>query len=109
MVGNEWDAGVLLDSDAAGLEARKKITEMYLDKLSAESNSKFRVMMKDATGITQNECAIEDLFPVDFYLECVNEAYGSNLIPDDLPTDGSDQLCKRVEFALNSEVAFQRN
>jgi energy-coupling factor transporter ATP-binding protein EcfA2 len=101
MVGNGWDAGVLLDTDGAGEDARKKIKELYLDGLSAEQESKFRVLMiGDAAGIKQNEAAIEDLFPPTFYIECVNDAYGTNITEGDLPKDGSDQVCKRVEAVL---------
>ncbi len=101
MVGNGFDAGVLLDTDEEGEKARKKIKELYLDDLSATQKSKFRVLMlKDAAGIKQNEAAIEDLFPAKFYLECVNEAYGTNLAEADLPDDGSDQICKRIEAVL---------
>ncbi len=101
MVGNEWDAGVLLDSDQAGEDAKKKIKEMYLDTLAEESQKKFRIfMLGDVAGIKQNESAIEDLFPADFYVKCVNDAYGTNIAVSDLPKDGSDQICKRVESVL---------
>lgn len=101
LVGNKLDAAVLLDSDPAGLEAKKKIQELFLKGLSDENESRFRILMLgESAGIKQNEAAIEDLFPVDFFLECVNEAYRISIRESDLPTDGSDQICKRVERVL---------
>ena len=70
LVGQKFDAGVLLDSDKAGEDAKKKIGDLYLKQLAADQ--KFRVfMLKDAAGIKNNEAAIEDIFPVEFYLSCV--------------------------------------
>jgi len=103
MVGNGWDAGVLLDSDDAGLMAKQKISELFLDRLAADQRKKFRVLMLgSAAKSSQNEFAIEDLFPTDFYLACVNEAYGTNLTEADLPVDGSEQIAKRVEAVLKA-------
>lgn len=99
LVGQKFDAGVLLDSDKAGEDAKKKIGDLYLKQLAADQ--KFRVfMLKDAAGIKNNEAAIEDIFPVEFYLSCVNDAYGILIKPVDLPKDGSDQIVKRVETVL---------
>lgn len=101
MVGNRFDACVLLDSDTAGEEAKKKINDLYLKDLAEDSETKFRVLMLgDAVGTGQNEFAIEDMFSTDFYLECVNEAYGTNIEEADLPTGKSDQISKRVEAVL---------
>jgi energy-coupling factor transporter ATP-binding protein EcfA2 len=101
MVGNEFDAGVLLDSDEAGEHAKKRINDQYLKDLAAEKQSKFRILMLgEIVSTGQNEFAIEDLFPVDFYLKCVNNAYGTNIEETELPNDGSDQISKRVEAAL---------
>ena len=101
MVGNHFDAAVLLDTDVAGEDAAKKIRDQFLKDVADESGSRFRILMLgDAVGTSQNEFAIEDLFPADFYIECVNDAHGTNIQESDLPTDGSDQLCKRVDKAL---------
>lgn len=43
-------------------------------------------MLGKAVGSTNAEFAIEDLFPDDFYLSCVNEAYATKLTPADVPT-----------------------
>jgi uncharacterized repeat protein (TIGR03803 family) len=103
LIGQGWDAAVLLDSDGAGEKARKKIKELYLDQLAKES--KFRVfMLGPAAGITtQNESAIEDIFPRDFYLDCVNAAYGISIREADLPVDGSSLIADRVEQVLQQK------
>ena len=101
LVGHEWDAAVLLDSDEEGEKARKKITQLYLK--DAAQQSKFRVLMLGkAAGITKTDAAIEDLFPDDFYLECVNTAYGTSIKIADLPVDGSTMITKRVEQVLKT-------
>jgi hypothetical protein len=100
LVGHEWDAAVLLDSDEEG-EKAQKITELYL-KEGAE-NSKFRILMLGkAAGITKTDSSVEDLLPDEFYLECVNEAYGTSIKLADLPVDGSTMITKRVEHVLKT-------
>jgi hypothetical protein len=101
LVGHQWDAAVLLDSDEAGEKARKKIKELYLKEASQES--RFRVLMLGkAAGISKTDAAIEDLFPDDFYLDCVNTAYGLAIELGDLPVDGSSMITKRVEKVLQT-------
>ncbi|MGH7182705.1 MAG: ATP-dependent nuclease, partial [Nitrospiraceae bacterium] len=74
-IGQKWEAGVLLDTDAAGQEAKKKIDELYLSKIAAEDKGRFRVLMLGNTAdIKKTDASIEDLFPDDFYLQCVNSA-----------------------------------
>jgi predicted ATP-dependent endonuclease of OLD family len=102
LVGQGWDAAVLLDSDGAGEEARKKIKRLYLDHLGR--GAKFRVfMLGQAAGIIQNESSIEDIFPRDFYLDCVNSAYRTAILEADLPVDGSPLICDRVEQVLQQK------
>jgi hypothetical protein len=104
LIGHGWDAGVLLDSDPAGELARKKIGELYPAVLAADS--KFRVfMLGKAAGIRDVDAAIEDIFPPEFYIECVNEAYGIAIRIDDLPSDGSAMITKRVEAVLKAKHA----
>ncbi|MGO8236093.1 ATP-dependent endonuclease [Rhizobium ruizarguesonis] len=102
-IGQKWDAGVLLDSDEAGFAARKKISEMDLKELAANGKKTFRVLMlKEASGIKKTDVAVEDLFPDDFFRECVNRAYGVAIRHEDLPVDGSTLVSKRVESVLRS-------
>lgn len=101
MVGQKLDAAVLLDSDPAGVEAKKKITEQFLKGLSEQNGATFRVLMLgEVADIKRNEAAIEDLFPVSFFLGCVGDAYRIRIDENELPNDGPDQICKRVEVVL---------
>src|ERR1700683_159077 len=100
-VGQAWDAAVLLDSDEAGESAKKKITEQNAAALAGPHRTKFRaLMLKSAAGISKSEAGIEDLFPDEFYLDCVNRSYRLGLKVADLPADGSDMVAARVELAL---------
>tara|TARA_R110002124_G_scaffold74423_11_gene199866 strand:+ start:2093 stop:3919 length:1827 start_codon:yes stop_codon:yes gene_type:complete len=100
-IGQRWDAGVLLDTDAAGHRAHEKINEMNLKAYADETGHEFRVLMLgEAAGVKNTDVAIEDLFPEVWFLECVNRAYGLALKLEDLPKDGSTLIAKRVEIAL---------
>lgn len=100
-IGQRWDAGVLLDTDAAGRQAHEKIKDMNLRAYADETGHEFRVLMLgDAAGVKKTDVAIEDLFPDEWFLNCVNRAYGLALKIEDLPEDGSTLIAKRVEIAL---------
>ncbi len=101
VVGQGWDSGVLLDTDAEGYAAKKKIDELVLKELAQEQKARFRVLMLGkAAGIKKTAAAIEDLFDDQFYIECVNAAFGIAIEDADLPVDGSDMITKRVEAVL---------
>jgi energy-coupling factor transporter ATP-binding protein EcfA2 len=102
IVGMGWDGGVLLDSDDAGTDAGNKIRELYLKDAAEGQRTTFRVLnIAKAAGLKgKNEAAIEDLFPDDFYLDCVNAAYRISIKSEHLPVDGSSMITKRVEAAL---------
>lgn len=100
-VGQGWDSGVLLDTDAEGTAAKKKIAELVLKDLAAEQQARFRVLMlREAAGISKTDAAIEDLFDDQFYIDCANSAFGIAIKAEDLPQDGSDMIIKRVESVL---------
>ena len=100
-IGQRWDAGVLLDTDDAGHQAHEKIKDMNLKTYADETGHDFRVLMLgEAAGVKKTDVAIEDLFPDDWFLGCVNRAYGLALKLEDLPEDGSTLIAKRVEIAL---------
>lgn len=100
-IGQLWDAGVLLDTDEAGHLAHKKIKDMNLKGYADQTGHEFRVLMLDkAAGVKKTDVAIEDLFPDEWFLECVNRAYGLALRLEDLPEDGSTLIAKRVEIAM---------
>jgi hypothetical protein len=43
---------------------------------AASQGTKFRVhMLKTAAGLTSSEARIEDMFPEQFYVNCVNNSY----------------------------------
>jgi hypothetical protein len=100
-VGQRWDAAVLLDSDAAGEAARQKIQALYLPGGATAAGFKV-LMLGQASGVKKNECSIEDLLSDDFYLECVNAAYGLSIRASDLPADGSDMIASRIEAVLRN-------
>jgi predicted ATP-dependent endonuclease of OLD family len=101
MIGHGFDAAVLLDSDEAGNRARTKIKNQREASAHDAGTTAFRViMLGDATNSTKTDVALEDLFEPEFYVECVNEAYGVAIHDDQLPVDGSTQIVKRVEQAL---------
>jgi hypothetical protein len=100
-VGHGWDSGVLLDTDAEGHLAKKKIDGQVLKELAAEQQALFRVLLLgQAAGIRKTDAAIEDLFDDLFYVNCVNTAFGLAIKEEDLPVDGSDMITKRVEAVL---------
>ena len=100
-VGQGWDSGVLLDSDPEGQAAKKKLDELVLKDLAAEQQARFRVLMLgNAAGIRKTDAAIEDLFDDQFYIDCVNTAFGIAIKEEDLPVDGSDMITKRVDTVL---------
>lgn len=100
-IGQRWDSGVLLDTDEAGRQAHEKIKDMNLKAYADETGHEFRVLMLgEAAGVKKTDVAVEDLFPDEWFLECVNRAYGLALRLEDLPKDGSTLIAKRVEIAL---------
>ncbi|MBZ8119823.1 AAA family ATPase [Roseovarius sp. LXJ103] len=100
-IGQRWNAGVLLDTDEAGHQAHEKIKDMNLKAYAEETGHDFRVLMLgEAAGVKKTDVAIEDLFPDEWFLDCVNRAYGLALKLEDLPEDGSTLIAKRVEIAL---------
>ena len=80
-IGQKWDSAVLLDTDSAGITAKKKIDELLLKEVAKDDDINFKILMiKDAAGIKKTDSAIEDLFPDEFYTECVNRAYGLSIL-----------------------------
>lgn len=108
-VGQGWDSGVLFDTDTEGQAAKKKIDELVLRELAAEQRARFRVLMLGkAAGIKKTDVAIEDLFDDEFYIACVNAAFGIAIKEADLPVDGSDMITKRVEPVLVQRYGHEK-
>ena len=102
-IGQNWNAGVLLDTDEAGQKAKIKIDELFVSKLADEKKLRFRtIMLGKAAGSKKIDFAIEDIFPDKFYVDCVNATYGLAIKLEDLPVDGSDMVTKKVEQVLKS-------
>ena len=99
--GQRWDSGVLLDSDPEGQAARRKIEELIAAQPEEHKGVKFRVLrLSPAAGLRRADAAIEDLFEDEFYVNCVNAAFGLSIKENELPTGGSDMITKRVEAVL---------
>ena len=64
-------------------------------------------MLKGAAGIQKSEAGIEDLFPDQFYLDCVNCGYRLGIKLSDLPADGSGMIASRVERMLIAQHGFK--
>jgi hypothetical protein len=109
VVGQGWDSGVLLDTDAEGYAAKQKIEELTLKNLANKQQSRFRVLLLGkAAGLKKTDAAIEDLFDDDFYVDCVNAAFRIAIKMDDLPADGSDMITKRVEKVLVEKYGHKK-
>jgi energy-coupling factor transporter ATP-binding protein EcfA2 len=107
-VGQGWDAAVLLDSDSAGETAKKKISEQNAAAIAGSQDTKFRVLMlKQASSVSKQEVGIEDVFPDQFYIDCVNSSYRLGIKAADLPTDGSDMIASRIERILKTQHGLQ--
>jgi energy-coupling factor transporter ATP-binding protein EcfA2 len=101
LFGNGLDAGILVDSDDAGEAAINKIKAGRVTEAAEAAKTRFRYLkLGDIAGAKGREFAIEDLFPTDFYLEVVNEAYSANLAETELSDSDGQQVRKRVEAAL---------
>jgi len=101
MIGQKLDVVVLLDSDKSGEDAREKLVKKWLTRY--HSTPAHVLSLGECVGVQDREFSIEDLFPDDFYLERVKKVYGKQLAAageTDLELVGNDQLCKRVERAL---------
>ena len=106
-IGQGWDSGVLLDSDSAGNEARKKIEELYLKDLAKDKQQKFRVLQIGAAAkVPKTDAAIEELFTDEYYLDMVNAAYGVKIDMAELPQDGSDMITKRLEPVMKNKYGY---
>ncbi len=107
-IGQGWDSGVLLDSDPAGNDARKKIENLYLKDLAKTEQLKFRIFQIGAAAkIKKTDAAIEELFTDEYYLEMANAAYGVKIDTSELPKDGSDMITKRIQPVMHSKYGYE--
>jgi hypothetical protein len=110
MIGQELDAVVLLDTDTAGDKARDALVKKWLTRYKASTTQVLSI--GPASGEPGREFAVEDLFPDEYYLNFVHEAYAKPLQlagAGTLTLEGNDQLCKRVERALAAyNIAYNK-
>ncbi|MDZ7794934.1 MAG: hypothetical protein U5P10_14950 [Spirochaetia bacterium] len=65
------------------------------------------LMLGNAANIKKTDAAIEDLFDDQFYIECVNAAFGIAIKETDLPEDGSDMITKRVDTVMRERYGHK--
>lgn len=110
MIGQKLDVVVLLDSDRAGQDAKEKLVKKWLTRY--HSNPAHVLSLGDCVGAKGREFSIEDMFPDEFYLERVKSVYKKQLAlagAEEIELTGDDQLCKRVERALEQhEIKFNK-
>jgi hypothetical protein len=107
-IGQGWDSGVLLDSDPAGNDAKKKIENLYLKDLAKTEQQKFRIFqIGGAAKIKKTDAAIEELFTDEYYLDMANTAYGVKIDISELPKDGSDMITKRIQSVMKTKYGYE--
>lgn len=100
MIGQNLDVVTLLDSDAAGENARRSLVNKWLTRYKSSTASV--ISIGSAVGV-EGLFSIEDLFTDDFYLERVKKAYARDLTAAgvaDLKLVGGGSITGRVERAL---------
>lgn len=105
MIGQRLEVTVLLDSDVAGATARDKLVKNWLTRYQSPHGTVLNIGRLIANE--NDEVAIEDLFPADYYLSFVKDLYTRELAAagaEGLDLKGSGQLSKRVARAME---AFQ--
>lgn len=111
MIGQRLDVTVLLDSDTAGAVARDRLVKTWLTRYQA---SAARVLnLGTVVANSEDDFAIEDMFPQDFYLNFVRDTYSRELAAagiTEIHLSGKDQLCKRVARALDTaKIPFNKS
>ena len=77
MVGQDLQVVALFDSDEAGRREEEKLRTKWLTRY--KSNRSATVFVGEASGSSQRDFAIEDLFPEDYYLGKLRESHGPKL------------------------------
>lgn len=100
MIGQELQVCALFDSDGAGRSAHEKLTKKWITKYKDAKAS--AILLGKSVGMEDNDdFAIEDLFPEDYYLGKVFEAYSKELHGvEKLDLKGDDLLVNKVARAL---------
>jgi len=98
--GQQLNVVVLLDSDPEGQRVADGLIKQWIMK------DRHVVLLGQAIGRT-DETTLEDLFPVDFYLEFVNQAYekeldGKLLTRDEIDNNKQPQVVQRIDATLQA-------
>ena len=103
MTGQKLDVVVLFDSDKAGEDAKDKLVKKWITRYS-ESQAEV-ILLGDAVEI-DGDFALEDLFPEQFIVDIVKDAYGEQLAiaeVDEIEPRGEGILWKRIERFMNEK------
>ena len=103
LIGQGLNVVALLDSDKSGNDARDHLVKSWLTRYKGKNAAV--LSLSEVVGKPGREYAIEDLFPDDYYVKIVHDAYRKEMQIAGVTTldlVGSDQLCKRVERALEA-------
>jgi len=103
MVGQNLEVVALYDTDTAGNIAKDKFVKNWLTRY--KDGQATALSLGPTACASGKEFSIEDLFPEDFYLACVEAVYGKQLVAagaelKNLPK--GEQLVKRVELLFES-------
>jgi predicted ATP-dependent endonuclease of OLD family len=110
LLGQNLEVIALFDTDKAGNAARDQFVKGWLSRYKQKRAN--ALSLGPALGVSNKEYSIEDLFPEDFYISCVEEVYGKQLGASraNLKTlPAGEQLVKRVEkFFEAASVPFNK-
>jgi len=109
MIGQKLNVCALLDSDGSGENAKDQLIKQWLTKYN--ETSAHAILLHEVVE-AKNPFAIEDLFPEDFYLNYVQEAYAQQLAAhgvEKISLQGEGMLIKRVEaFMAEKNISFNK-
>ena len=103
MVGQDLEVLAVYDTDGAGETAREKFVKNWLTRYKDMKAT--ALSLGPAVGSTSKEFSIEDLFPDDFYIQCVEAVYAKQLAAagaDLQALPRAEQLAKRIEGLFES-------
>lgn len=109
MIGQKLNVFALLDSDGSGEDAKDQLVKQWLTKYN--ETSAHAHLLHDLVR-AKHPFAIEDLFPEEFYLDCVKHVYAKQLAAngvEGITLKKGGMLIKRVEsFMAENEIAFNK-
>ena len=110
MIGQELSVVGLFDSDSEGQKAYKKLTKEWITRY-ANSHSKV-ILLGDAVDV-KGDFALEDLFPENFILDIVEEAYSEELAiagVDEITLQGKDTLWRKIKrFMKDNDIEIKKD